>query len=283
MFDIGGGDGDRLILDVAVATRLTDGRDAQRVILVALGERDDRLGHGRREHQRAAFGRRRIEDLLEVFAEAHVEHLVRLVEHGDAQRGEVERAAFEVIAQAARRADDDMRAVAERATLLAGVHAADAGRDARMRFLIQPHQLAADLQREFARRCDDQREGEARRRQRAVDEQFARHGEAEGDRLARTGLGGDDEIAAGGFRFDYRGLDGGRRFIATGDERFSEKRGQGGKGHGKPKIKAGPEAHADRAGLERSRSTKSRWKSRANAGGNTGNVALIACASWPWP
>jgi hypothetical protein len=48
---------------------------------------------------------------LKVLAKAHVEHFVGFVEHHDFQRGEVERAAFQVIAQAPRRADDDMGAV----------------------------------------------------------------------------------------------------------------------------------------------------------------------------
>ena len=55
---------------------------------------------------------------FEILAEAHVEHLVGLVEHRDLERRQVERAALEMVAQPARRADDDMRAVAERAALL---------------------------------------------------------------------------------------------------------------------------------------------------------------------
>src|SRR3546814_19546816 len=56
-----------------------------------------------------------------------VEHLVGLVEHRDAQRRQVERPAFEMVAQPARRADDDMHALIQRPAFLAGVHAADAG------------------------------------------------------------------------------------------------------------------------------------------------------------
>ncbi len=48
---IGGGTGGPM------AAILADGRDAQRVALVALGKRHDRPWHRRREHQRAAFGR----------------------------------------------------------------------------------------------------------------------------------------------------------------------------------------------------------------------------------
>ena len=78
-----------------------------------------------------AFLRRGVEDLLELLAEAHVEHLVGLVEHRYAQGREVERAAFEMIAQPSRRADDDVRAACQCPALLHRVHAADAGDHAR--------------------------------------------------------------------------------------------------------------------------------------------------------
>ena len=83
--DIGGCDGHRLIGNIAVAAFLGDGRDAQRVVLVATRERDDWRGHGRRKQHRAAATRRGIENAFKVFAEAHVEHFVRLIEHRDAQ------------------------------------------------------------------------------------------------------------------------------------------------------------------------------------------------------
>ena len=89
------------------------------------------LRHRRREHQRAAIGRRGGEDEFEVFAKAEIEHLVGLVEHDGAELGYVERAAGDVIAQPAGRADDDMRAAFERPAFRAHVHAADAGADAR--------------------------------------------------------------------------------------------------------------------------------------------------------
>src|SRR3546814_15110356 len=46
IFDVGGGDGHGLIADVAMAALIADGGDAQRVLLVALGEHHDRLGPG---------------------------------------------------------------------------------------------------------------------------------------------------------------------------------------------------------------------------------------------
>ncbi|EQB30589.1 hypothetical protein M529_19780 [Sphingobium ummariense RL-3] len=223
IFDIRGGDGHRLIADVAMAPLLPDGGDAQRVTLVALRQRDDRLGHGGGKEQGAPVLRRRVEDLLQILAEAHVEHLVGFVENGRAQRGEIERAALQMIAQAARRADDDMRAAVQRPPFPAGVHAADAGRDPGARVAIEPFQFPADLQRQLARRRDDERQRGGGIGQLAiVAQQLARHGEAEGNGLARSGLRRDDEVAAGGLPLGDLRLDGGEGFIALGDERAGE-------------------------------------------------------------
>ena len=47
MFDVGRGNGDALIGDVRMGFAIADGFDPQRILLVALGQRDDRPGHGR--------------------------------------------------------------------------------------------------------------------------------------------------------------------------------------------------------------------------------------------
>ena len=47
VFDVGRRNGHRLIDDIAVAAIIADGRNAQRIALIALGQRDDRLGHCR--------------------------------------------------------------------------------------------------------------------------------------------------------------------------------------------------------------------------------------------
>jgi hypothetical protein len=59
-----------------------------------------------------------VEYLFEILAKAHVEHLVGFVEHGDAKAAQIERAAFEMVAQPPRRPDDDVRALRERPALL---------------------------------------------------------------------------------------------------------------------------------------------------------------------
>jgi hypothetical protein len=81
--------------------------------------------------------------------------------------------------------------------------------------LVEPDEFATDLQRQFARRCDDQSERLLRGRQAIVLEQLAGHGEAEGHRLARAGLRGNHQIAPQRLIIDDRRLDGGQRGIAT--------------------------------------------------------------------
>ena len=80
VLDLARRDADRAVLDVAVRLVAAQGVDAHRLALVAPREGGDLLGDGRGEHQRAAQRRGGVEDLLQVFAEAEVKHLVGLVE-----------------------------------------------------------------------------------------------------------------------------------------------------------------------------------------------------------
>ena len=114
------------------------GGDAQGVALIAFGERDNRLWHRGGKQQRAPFGRRRVEQFFEIITKAHVEHFIGFIEHRDFQRRQVERAAFQMVPQTPRRADNDMRAMAQHPPFAAGIHAANACRNARAGCLIQP-------------------------------------------------------------------------------------------------------------------------------------------------
>ena len=93
-------------------------RHARRILQVPIGNRQNPRRHRRREERRLARLGRRLQDGVEILGEAHVEHLVGLVEHEHLQRVELERAAPHVIERAARRGDDDVRAALERADLL---------------------------------------------------------------------------------------------------------------------------------------------------------------------
>ena len=93
-------------------------RHPRRLVEVPLGEGADARRHRRREERRLALLGERAEDRLEVLGEAHVEHLVGLVEDDGAHAGEVERAAVDVVEGAPRRRDDDVDAPLEPAQLL---------------------------------------------------------------------------------------------------------------------------------------------------------------------
>ncbi len=56
-----------------------------RIAHVLLRDATDCRGHGRREQGDLPLGRRLLEDPLDVVDEAHLEHLVALVEHQVAQ------------------------------------------------------------------------------------------------------------------------------------------------------------------------------------------------------
>ena len=218
-------DGDDLVLDVAVAAAVGGGGDAQGVALVALGERGDRLGDGGGEQEGAAVAGSGVEQALEVLAEAHVEHLVGLVEHDGGEAIEDEGAALEVVAQAAGRADDDVDAGGEGVALAPGVHAADAGGDPRAGLGVEPGELAVDLQGELAGRGDDQgARGAGRSEPGGVAEQRRGEREAEGDGLARAGLRRDQEVALQDVGREDRGLDGGGRDEAARGEGPGEAR-----------------------------------------------------------
>ena len=128
-----------------------------------LRQRDDGLRQGRREQQRAALGGRGLEDEFQIFAEADSSISSASSSTTALSDGDLQRAAFEMIAQPSRRADHDVGAARQLAALAARIHAADAGDHARAGVVIEPGQLALHLQRQFAGRRDDQRQRRAGR------------------------------------------------------------------------------------------------------------------------
>ncbi len=100
-----------------------------RLMLMACGDGiDTRRQRGREQHGLA--GRRcGRQQFVDVFGEAHVEHLVGFVEHDGLDRVERQRAATQVVERTAGGGDDDMGATLEQAQLptdrLAAVHGDD--------------------------------------------------------------------------------------------------------------------------------------------------------------
>ena len=138
------------------AVRLGLDRDPDRFVEVALGDARDLRRDRRREQGRLAGGRDRGQYRIEVLGEAHVEHLVGLVEHDELDRVEVQAAPGQVVDGSARRRDHEVDAAPQAAQLLAdrlpAVHRQHA--DAR-RPPIAMDRLG-HLHRELARRHEDE-------------------------------------------------------------------------------------------------------------------------------
>jgi hypothetical protein len=124
---------------------------------VATGQRHDLPGHRRREqHGLTARGRER-HDALDVGQEAHVEHLVGLVEHEGLHVLEVEVALAGEVDEASGRADDDLDALLERVDLRLVRAAAVDAQDAYAADAAGLLQVARDLDAELAGRHHDER------------------------------------------------------------------------------------------------------------------------------
>ena len=166
--------------------------------------------HRRGEEQTLPLRGHRLEDVLDVVAKTHVEHPVRLVEDDDLQRVQLQRAAGHVVHDAARRADDHLRAGVERAELpLVALAAVD-------RHLHQPlleerqlAELLGHLHRQLARRAEHEHLHRAQFHVHLLDRR-----DGEGCGLARAGRGLADDILARQTMRDDGGLDG-RSFLET--------------------------------------------------------------------
>ena len=163
----------------------------------------DRGGHGRGE-ERDLLGVGGVrEDGLDILGEAHLEHLVGLVEHEVLQLGEVEGALVEVVHDPAGRADDDVDAAAERRQLDAVALAAVDGQ----------HVHAAHVRAYFSNASQTCRASSrvgastsaCGRLLREVEPVEDRQRECRG--LAGAGLREADDVAAGEQGRDGRGLD----------------------------------------------------------------------------
>ena len=79
-------------------------------MLIFPGNIENRLRHRRGEKDRLTSLRRNIlKNRLDVIAEAHVQHLVRLIEYHRVDRITADRLAAQMIHHASRRSDDNLR------------------------------------------------------------------------------------------------------------------------------------------------------------------------------
>ena len=222
-----------LIGNVGVLARACHGVNAHRITLVMLGQGGNHRWHSGRKQQRAPFFGRFGEHEFQIFAKAHIEHFVRFIQHHSADLRQVQATARDVVAQAARRAHDNMRAPFQRAAFVAHVHPAHTRRHLHACFGIQPREFALDLQGQFARGGHNQRQGRAGGVECVgIAQQSASNRQTKPHRFPRSGLRRDQQVFVGQFGVRDRLLHGGQGFIAFFRKGFGQ-RGD----HGQPWVR----------------------------------------------
>src|SRR5690606_37162625 len=97
--------------------RLRAHRDRQRIAQMTAGELADAGGEGRREERGLTLLRGLAEDRLDILDEAHVEHLIGLVQYHVPNAGQVETASPDVIQNPPRSSHDHIDSPPEPAEL----------------------------------------------------------------------------------------------------------------------------------------------------------------------
>ena len=200
--------------------------DPHRFLQVPSGDRCDARRHGRGEQRRLPRLGGRREDRLEVFGEAHVEHLVGFVEHEHLERVEIQRTAPQVIERATRRRNDDVRASPQGANLLIHRRSAVTRDDGQLRFLAVLVDRLGDLHRKFARGNEDQRPRAERLALAHGARQPVQERKRERRGLPRSRAGLRDDVAAGEEDGDRLALDRRRLFVPEAGDRVDERSGE---------------------------------------------------------
>jgi hypothetical protein len=190
---------------------------------VAADHAVDPRRHGGRE-QRGLPGLGGVaEDLLDVVGEAHVEHLVGLVEHDRRQAAQLQRAPVDVVDRASRGRHHDVDAASERPELTADRLAAVDRKHPRPHVArVAVHRLG-DLHRELAGGDQHQRQ---RLRPAAFGEDPLEDRKREGGRLPRPRRCLPDQVTALQQGRDRRQLDRRWLLITEAGERTAQLRGQ---------------------------------------------------------
>ena len=220
-------DGEALALDL----------DELRILPVALDDAADRGIHRRGEEEGLPFLGESAEEAFHLIGEAHVEHAVGLVEHGDANVGKIQGASLDMVDETTGRAHDDLHPLMQGADLAVdrsasvdrdGAESREPGTEAL--------DLGADLHRELTRRADHEH-----LRIGIVPVDPGETGEAESGGFSRTGLGETDEILAlerernrGGL--DVRGFLVAKQFDGSEERLGQAEGGEGGMIHGKRQV-----------------------------------------------
>ena len=129
-------------------------RNLARIVQVLLRQAANAGGHRRREQGNLLLTGGILQDALDILLEAHVQHLICLVEHHEAQLGNIQAALLQVVDHAAGRTDHNVRTPAQAGQLYAvGLAAVDRQHVDAAQVLGEGLEALGNLQRKLARRC----------------------------------------------------------------------------------------------------------------------------------
>ena len=196
--------------------RLASEFDPHRVAQVAADHAVDPRRHGRREQRGLPILGSFAQYQLDVLGEAHVKHLVGLVEHDDLKAAQVQRSPGDVVERAPGRRHHDVDTAVKRTQLPADrLPAVDRQHPHAHVAPVAVHRRG-DLYRELARRHEDQ--GEHSRLPAPAGDPLE-HGKREGGRLARPRRGLPNQVTARDQRRDGSSLDWRRLLVAEAGQR----------------------------------------------------------------
>ena len=173
--------------------RLGDG-DLLRVLQERIGQPTNFRRHGGGEEQRLPVGRQLGDDLLHIRDEAHVQHPVGLVDHQHAGIGQQNAATLEHVDQPAGRGNQHVHATHQQVLLVGHAFAADHQRVRQFQILAVFDEIFRHLQRQFARRLQNQAARHTGAGAAAV--QNVQHRQSKSGGLAGAGLCATQHVAA---------------------------------------------------------------------------------------
>jgi hypothetical protein len=167
-----------------------------RIVEVILGERGDRLWHGRREQQGLALPWQQRDDAPQGMDKAEVEHPIGLVEDQDLDTGQNEGPAVDQIEQAARRCNEDVDTRRQPSLLGSDRNAAKHDRNGQRQLSTVGAEAVGDLAGQLSGGAEHECPASAGcRRSRRAGEAL-QDGQCKSGGLAGPGLGDAAEVAA---------------------------------------------------------------------------------------
>ena len=209
----------RELADLFGGGRLRRHRNGDRILEELFGQMRDFLRHRRREEQVLAARRQQLRDPPQRMDEAHVHHLVGLVEDEDFDIVEAQRALVDQVEQAARRGDEDIDPLRQVANLLVDRHAAEHGRNRKLGEAAVVAAALRDLRGKLTRRREHEHPAAARVGAMRIGQQVMNRRQRKARRLAGTRLRDTAQVAPLHQRRDRLRLDRGRLGIILGGKR----------------------------------------------------------------